>query len=884
MGKKVGWIRAWGRRKLRRRKQSLLRQLKLFTIMLLGLFVFRFRVYLSNKQVNLSHTLSIAVAAEIYPRQNQGGNIRLSRVLHGLEQLGNQVTLYVRETEAPPLLKLGRHKIPVISDSLSLTHLSSELRAYDMVVSSFWFWRTEQSPEVMPIPIIVSEFTTKGVFEIPHVVLSDDLQYVRCFKTAETPRGEQTCKEIFRLEMHVWENPQLTKLFISKEDMYHAGNISKMPASSAAVLSYFWQSPRKLVPPPSYLGRYFRWQNQCTLAYFGSAHPANVKALFRLFESAGETMLEFHLGSRKKACTLLIAGDNRWQEVLGSSNLENLEDFGISLKILGFVKDIERVAHSATLVILPVVVGGTGVSTKVLQCIELGVPFISTFAGNRGFICDAECEALFFRDSLPEMLASALMIASNPELIKQMTKKLQSIMAVNIDSDPLIGTLLRGQYISTSKSQDAIEVLPATFSHKPCLAQDICEKIFEVSKSHQRKPEVSVYASIKGTESENMFFEGYLFDVLRQDMKRAWEVVLATNSVSFVELVRDSLLRVKDSMPETLTFRVVHLKSDIGLYETWDYLIASHTQGKFLQNWNIDDRKHRSAIQIKYNLLSRLPDTILVSSAVLVSETDDTWADVRMSGAGEQWFTEKSGYYALHTMFKKSHTGKLVSLNLPHNSPMYRRSVHKKYGQFSATWQKAPLRSDISPTCSDFRYWTLPLQDGEFFYHTNSPLEVYHIRKDSHNRLPENQVERCTDQAISNVFPDPKGVTHKLGFAAMTVDRIFLSISSPLDLTGGAESLSAAGSQISRRGIVLHVLVTPDMLDLSRRIFPGNVLISSYQLLENPAAFKLGIFLSSTPTTLLPKQLRKEGYFLPHRQTYHVRDAKEILSLIDTMF
>jgi hypothetical protein len=163
------------------------------------------------------------------------------------------------------------------------------------------------------------------------------------------------------------------------------------------------------------------------------------------------------------------------------------------------------------------------------------------------------------------------------------------------------------------------------------------------------------------------------------------------------------------------------------------------------------------------------------------------------------------------------------------------------------------------------------------------PLEVYHIRKDSHNRLPENQVERCADQAISNVFPHPKGVTHKLGFAAMTVDKIFLSISSPLDLTGSTETLSAAGSQISRRGIVLHVLVTPDMLDLSRRIFPRNVLISSYQLLENPAAFELGIFLSSTPTILLPKQLRKAGYFLPHRQTYHVRDAKEILSLIDTM-
>jgi len=839
---------------------------------------------LSNKLEELDDILHIAVVAEIYPHPNQGGNIRLSRILHALAKLGHELTLYVRENDAPPRLKLGRHVITVVADGLALSHLISDLSKYDMVISSFWFWRTKKSPETLPIPLIVSETFTKVVFDIPHLVMSDDLQYVRCFQTAENVQHEQQiCEDIFRLEISIWENPKIVKLFISKEDMYHAGNISKMPASSAAVLPYFLNSPRKSVPRPSVTS--LGWGYQCTLAYFGSAHPANVKALLHLFESAGETMLEFHLAARRKTCTLLIAGDNRWHDILGSSNLDNLEDFGISLKILGFVKDIEGLARSATLMILPVVVGGTGVSTKVIQCIELGVPFISTFAGNRGFLCDAECEALFFRGSLPEMLASALEIANDPHLIKQLKQKLHEIVDVNTKEDPLVEILSTSHVASRTKSRgDTLNVLPARLTRKPCSADDMCEEVLEVSKTRQRKPEVSIYASLKGTDSEKTFLEGYLVDVLRQDMIDIWEVVLATDSTSFVGFIIDNLLRIKDSMSESLRIRVVHMKSDIGLCETWDYLISSHTQGKFLQNWNIDDRKHRSAIRFKYNILSALPDTILVSSAVLVShKEDETWADLRTSGASEEWFAEKSGYYALHTMFQKSHTGKLETLNLPHNSPLYRRVVHEKYGKFSTPWQKKPLRLDLSPTCSDFRFWTLPLQEGEHFYHTSMPLEVYYIRHDSHNRLPENQVATCVNQVISTVFPKPKEVNHKLGFAAMSVDRIFLSITSPQDLTSSSETLFAVGSQILRKGYVLHVLVAADMVDLSRRVFPKNVLISSYQLFENPAVFQLGIFMSDTPTIVLPTQLRKVGYFLPHRQTYHARSAEEVVSLVNTM-
>jgi hypothetical protein len=213
---------------------------------------------------------------------------------------------------------------------------------------------------------------------------------------------------------------------------------------------------------------------------------------------------------------------------------------------------------------------------------------------------------------------------------------------------------------------------------------------------------------------------------------------------------------------------------------------------------------------------------------------------------------------------------------------MYRRVLHEKYGPFSAKWQTSPLRLDMSPTCSDFRFWTLPLQAGENFYHTSMPLEVYYVRKDSHMRLPENNIDNCVQQVVLSVFPQPKKMTGKLGFDVMSTERVFLSIASREEIISGKTTLLEAVSRILRNGYRLHLLVTEDAMDLSRDTFPKDVIISSYQRQENPACFKLGMFLTSAIIEMSPTQLRTAGFFLPHRKTYHVRIFEEISALVDS--
>jgi len=825
-------------------------------------------------------SLHVAVAAELFPILNQGGNIRLSRILETLTENDCLVTLYVREIESPKRLYLGRNIIPVIADGLWLNRLGKEVANYDVILSSFWFWRTEENPKILPIPLIVSEFIAKEAVDVLHIASTDDLQYVRCAKTA---RDEQWCAKVFSMEVKVWEDPLVFKLFIAAEDMYHARNISRMSAASSSVLSYFQTTRQHNQVSSNRVGLFGR-DNTCTVAYFGNAHPANVQALLQLFESSSEAVLEFHLTALQQKCTLLIAGDSRWEKILQTANVESLQDFGVSVEIVGYVKDLSALMRRVTLMMLPVTVGGTGISSKIFSCIEMGVPFISSDAGNRGFRCDAECEQLFFRTSIKEVLVSALEMGNDSRLLQRSRAKLRDIFNDDIGHASLLDLLLRRVAVKRNllrHSEDTSLEKKGKLACSICSEDDECTRVCEVTKKRQNNTEVSVYASVKGSESEKSFLVGYLLDVFRQDMLENWEVVLATASTFFFELTIQTLTDLQETMPDSLRIRVVHMEFDRGLYETWDYLISSQSEGRFLQNWNIDDRKHRSAIRFKYNILSTQPLISLVSSAVLVSrKPNEFWYSLHKQKNFEEWFREKYGFYGLHTLFQKNHKGKFSSLNLPHNSPLYRRVLHEKYGTFSAKWQISPLRLDISPTCSDFRFWTLPLQAGENFYHTNMPLEVYYVRKDSHMRLPENNIDNCVQQVVSSVFPPSKKMTGKLGLDTMSTERVFLFIKSHEEIASGKNTILEVVSRILRNGYRLHLLVSETAMDLSRDIFPEDVLISSYQRQENPGYFKFGIFLTDSMIEVSSTQLRTAGFYLPHRKTYHVRNVEEMYVLV----
>ena len=83
---------------------------------------------------------------------------------------------------------------------------------------------------------------------------------------------------------------------------------------------------------------------------------------------------------------------------------------------------------------------------------------------------------------------------------------------------------------------------------------------------------------------------------------RCWSPALTQTFLrSSVILVRQVEIRSAQ-----MAVKTVKLQQDFGLYETRDYLISEISQGRFLTNWNVDDRKHKMSLAIKTDF-SRKP-------------------------------------------------------------------------------------------------------------------------------------------------------------------------------------------------------------------------------------------------------------------------------------
>ena len=63
------------------------------------------------------------------------------------------------------------------------------------------------------------------------------------------------------------------------------------------------------------------------------------------------------------------------------------------------------------------------------------------------------------------------------------------------------------------------------------------------------------------------------------------------------------------------------------------------------------------------------------------------------------------------------------SQNVPHNSPMWRKAMHRSVGGF---------RPKDARGCYDFSFWVRALRRGVRIQHINEPLEMYLARPTSH--------------------------------------------------------------------------------------------------------------------------------------------------------
>lgn len=158
---------------------------------------------------------------------------------------------------------------------------------------------------------------------------------------------------------------------------------------------------------------------------------------------------------------------------------------------------------------------------------------------------------------------------------------------------------------------------------------------------------------------------------------------------------------------------LINLNRDPGLYEVWNYA-GRLTTAKYVSNANLDDRRAPNQITRLKSVLEANAKVDVASSALRVCRVKNLrWED---SVECEVWPKgSPQGCYAANELFR-AQGGALLSRNLPHCMPIWRKSLHAYVGDFD---------EKLYGPSADWAFWLQASTKGAGFYFEAEPLGLY---------------------------------------------------------------------------------------------------------------------------------------------------------------
>jgi glycosyltransferase involved in cell wall biosynthesis len=226
----------------------------------------------------------------------------------------------------------------------------------------------------------------------------------------------------------------------------------------------------------------------------------------------------------------------------------------------------------------------------------------------------------------------------------------------------------------------------------------------------QDLPKISLITSVyKASEYIEQLMENTTNQTVFKD-KCEWIILNANESGDDFE--EEVILKYKEKYPENIVYK--RLKEDPGVYAVWNMGIKMST-GEFITNINCDDRRALHGIERQASVLSTKPDVDLVyNDSYVVKEPNITFENI----------TSGSPQYN-HEQFSKE---AMLRANLPHNNPMWRKSLHDKHGYFN----------EKHGSVSDWELWLKCAFEDSKFMKIDSVLGVYYFNPTGISTNPEN--------------------------------------------------------------------------------------------------------------------------------------------------
>jgi len=271
------------------------------------------------------------------------------------------------------------------------------------------------------------------------------------------------------------------------------------------------------------------------------------------------------------------------------------------------------------------------------------------------------------------------------------------------------------------------------------------------------------------------YVDEWLNDIARQSALGVFvvEVVVGCYESAAYEHMAAAVADRAESLGRLGRVSVDLFAFDPGIYGMWDALIARPSGAPIVTNWNVDDRKAPHSLLQRLNVLNSDASISAVTAGVVYHEDasfdwqsasealangrrrhprattleDWWWKEVRLKQLfdfgedrllimrdlftytwrrrPEELQDDDNAATALAKPFeKRSYILVTGSQNVPHNAPMWRRSLHESFGGFRPR--------DSRRGCYDYSFWLRALFGGAKIYHHNAPLELYYSRNTSH--------------------------------------------------------------------------------------------------------------------------------------------------------
>ena len=239
-------------------------------------------------------------------------------------------------------------------------------------------------------------------------------------------------------------------------------------------------------------------------------------------------------------------------------------------------------------------------------------------------------------------------------------------------------------------------------------------------------PKISIITSVYDGDE---FIRPFLEDITRQTIfEDKCELILVNaNSPGNEEEVINEYL---EKYPDNIVYK--KLDEDPGIYGAWNVGVEMST-GEYLTNANLDDRKSPVALEKHAKELYINPDIDLVYADMYITdEPNETW---ERNSANERKYN-----------FPDFSFENLKMVNMPHASPMWKKSIHKKCGLFDQKYKSA----------GDWEMWLRAASKGSVFKKiTSQPLGLYYFNPTGISTNPDNfSWKRKEEEEIYDKYKD----------------------------------------------------------------------------------------------------------------------------------